>query len=53
LIGTPLSVTFDEDFNNLSIGVGNDGNHIVLIVIDGPERQLLTCTQFCICSPGP
>jgi hypothetical protein len=26
-------VTFDEDYNNLSTGVGNEGNHIVTIVI--------------------
>jgi Phosphoesterase family len=26
-------VTFDEDYNNLTTGVGNEGNHIVTIVI--------------------
>jgi hypothetical protein len=26
-------LTFDEDVNNLSLGVGNEGNHIVMIVI--------------------
>lgn len=28
-----LHVTFDEDFNNLSLGSGNEGNHVVLAVI--------------------
>jgi hypothetical protein len=28
-----IFVTFDEDYNNMSLGVGNDANHIVMIVI--------------------
>ncbi len=28
-----IVITFDEDYNNLSTGVGNEGNHIVTIVI--------------------
>lgn len=28
-----IIVTFDEDYNNLTTGVGNEGNHIVTIVI--------------------
>lgn len=31
-----LHVTFDEDVNNLSLGVGNEGNHVVLVVIPNP-----------------
>jgi hypothetical protein len=29
----PIIMTFDEDFNNLSTGIGNEGNHIPFIVI--------------------
>ena len=29
-------VTFDEDNDNLSLGIGNQGNHIVTIVIPSP-----------------
>ncbi|HVQ53188.1 MAG TPA: alkaline phosphatase family protein, partial [Mycobacterium sp.] len=28
-----IFVTFDEDYNNITTGVGNEGNHIVTIVI--------------------
>jgi hypothetical protein len=28
-----IVVTFDEDNNNLSLGFGNEGNHIVTVVI--------------------
>ncbi|MGV0991359.1 MAG: alkaline phosphatase family protein [Mycobacterium sp.] len=31
-----LVVTFDEDNNNLSLGFGNEGNHIVTVVIASP-----------------
>ncbi len=31
-----IFLTFDEDFNNISLGVGNQGNHIVMIVIPSP-----------------
>ncbi|MGV0791432.1 alkaline phosphatase family protein [Mycolicibacterium sp. XJ1819] len=29
-------VTFDEDYNNITTGVGNEGNHIVMVVIPSP-----------------
>ncbi|WP_167107418.1 alkaline phosphatase family protein [Mycobacterium sp. DL592] len=29
-------LTFDEDFNNISLGLGNDGNHVVMVVIPSP-----------------
>ncbi|MDT5243792.1 MAG: hypothetical protein QOD36_1168, partial [Mycobacterium sp.] len=28
-----IFVTFDEDYNNITTGVGNEGNHIVMVVI--------------------
>ena len=28
-----IVVTFDEDYNNITTGVGNEGNHIVTVVI--------------------
>lgn len=28
-----IVITFDEDYNNLSTGIGNQGNHIVTVVI--------------------
>jgi len=31
-----IFITFDEDYNNLTTGVGNQGNHIVMIVIPSP-----------------
>jgi len=31
-----IVVTFDEDNNNLSLGFGNEGNHIVTVVIPSP-----------------
>ena len=31
-----IFITFDEDFNNLSTGVGNEGNRIVMVVIPSP-----------------
>ena len=31
-----LVVTFDEDNNNLDLGFGNEGNHIVTVVIPSP-----------------
>ena len=33
---TAVVVTFDEDNNNLSLGIGNEGNHIVTVVIPSP-----------------
>jgi hypothetical protein len=29
-------VTFDEDYNNITTGVGNEGNHIVTVVVPSP-----------------
>jgi hypothetical protein len=31
-----IFVTFDEDYNNISLGNGNEGNHIVTVVIPSP-----------------
>ncbi|HZQ34225.1 MAG TPA: alkaline phosphatase family protein, partial [Mycobacterium sp.] len=31
-----IFVTFDEDNNNLSLGFGNEGNHVVTVVIPSP-----------------
>jgi len=31
--GTAVFVSFDEDVNNLSLGVGNEANHIGMVVI--------------------
>jgi hypothetical protein len=31
-----IFLTFDEDYNNISLGIGNQGNHIVTIVIPSP-----------------
>src|SRR5262249_24230006 len=31
-----IFLTFDEDYNNISLGIGNQGNHIVMIVIPSP-----------------
>lgn len=28
-----IFITFDEDYNNITTGVGNEGNHIVMVVI--------------------
>lgn len=30
---TAVVLTFDEDYNNISFGIGNEGNHIVTVVI--------------------
>lgn len=30
---TVIFLTFDEDFNNISFGIGNEGNHVVMVVI--------------------
>lgn len=30
---TAIFLTFDEDFNNISFGIGNEGNHVVMVVI--------------------
>ena len=31
-----IFITFDEDYNNLSLGIGNQGNHVLTIVIPSP-----------------
>ncbi|MBV8347744.1 MAG: phosphoesterase, partial [Mycolicibacterium sp.] len=31
-----IFITWDEDYNNLSLGNGNQGNHVVMIVIPSP-----------------
>ncbi|MDP9165009.1 MAG: alkaline phosphatase family protein [Actinomycetota bacterium] len=31
-----IFLTFDEDYNNISFGIGNQGNHVVMIVIPSP-----------------
>ncbi|WP_308124246.1 alkaline phosphatase family protein [Mycolicibacterium xanthum] len=31
-----IVITFDEDYNNLSLGIGNQGNHITTVVIPSP-----------------
>lgn len=31
-----IFLTFDEDYNNLSLGIGNQGNHVVMVVIPSP-----------------
>lgn len=32
-----LIVTFDEDNNNITLGFGNEGNHVVTVVIPSPK----------------
>lgn len=36
-----LIVTFDEDNNNITLGIGNEGNHIVTVVIPSPGAVAL------------
>ena len=31
-----IILTFDEDYNNISFGIGNEGNHVVMVVIPNP-----------------
>ena len=33
-------ITWDEDFNNLSLGIGNEGNHVPMIVIPSPNSGM-------------
>jgi hypothetical protein len=35
-VKSAIFITFDEDYNNITTGVGNEGNHIVTIVIPSP-----------------
>ena len=32
-----ILLTFDEDYNNISWGIGNEGNHVVTVVIPSPD----------------
>ncbi len=38
-VKSAIFITFDEDYNNITTGVGNEGNHIVMIVIPSPAAQ--------------
>jgi hypothetical protein len=31
-----IILIFDEDYNNISLGIGNEGNHVVMVVIPSP-----------------
>lgn len=35
-----IFITWDEDFNNLSLTIGNEGNHIPMIVIPSPNSGM-------------
>lgn len=35
-----IFITWDEDYNNISLGVGNEGNHIPMIVIPSPNSGM-------------
>ncbi len=35
-VKSAIFITFDEDYNNITTGVGNEGNHIVMVVIPSP-----------------
>ena len=45
-----IFVTFDEDYNNISLGVGNEGNHVVTIVIpsQGAVNAGMRCGHFLV-----
>ncbi len=36
-----IFITFDEDYNNLSLGIGNEGNHVPMIVIPSPNSGMV------------
>lgn len=40
-VKSALIVTFDEDNNNITLGIGNEGNHIVTVVIPSPGATAL------------
>ncbi len=40
-VKSALIVTFDEDNNNITLGFGNEGNHIVTVVIPSPGAVAL------------
>ncbi len=35
-----IFITWDEDYNNLSLGNGNEGNHVTMIVIPSPNSGM-------------
>jgi hypothetical protein len=35
-----IFITFDEDYNNLSLGNGNQGNHVPMVVIASPSSGM-------------
>jgi hypothetical protein len=35
-----IFLTWDEDFNNLSLGIGNEGNYVPMIVIPSPPSEM-------------
>jgi Phosphoesterase family len=35
-----IFITWDEDYNNLSLGIGNEGNHVPMIVIPSPHSGM-------------
>lgn len=37
---TAVFITWDEDYDNLSLGIGNQGNHIPMIVIPSPNSGM-------------
>jgi phosphoesterase family protein len=37
---TAVFITWDEDYNNLSLGNGNEGNHVPMIVIPSPNSGM-------------
>ena len=37
---TAIFITWDEDYNNLSLTIGNHGNHVPMIVIPSPNSGM-------------
>jgi hypothetical protein len=35
-----IFITWDEDYDNLSLGIGNEGNHVPMIVIPSPNSGM-------------
>jgi hypothetical protein len=52
-VKSAIFVTFDEDYNNISTGVGNEGNHIVMVVIPSPGALYDPDTNPNGMRPGP
>jgi hypothetical protein len=44
-VKSAIFVTFDEDYNNITTGVGNEGNHIVTVVIPSPGATYNSVTN--------